>query len=69
MDIEIASKELYSRLRVYENIIGVSICSESGVKFIKVFLKQVSNPVLKNIPSNYKGISVKIEVTGDIFLQ
>lgn len=69
MDIKNASKELYSELRVYDEVLGIGITKINGISYIVVYLAKVSKAILRKIPKNYKGNVVKTEITGDIILQ
>lgn len=69
MDIECASKELYSKLRNNNEVVGIGVHHSNGIQYIVVYLAQASNTILKKIPSLYKGNNVKIEIMGNIILQ
>jgi hypothetical protein len=69
VDIESASKELYSKLRKYDEVVGIAICHTNGIQYIVVYLAKISNIILKKIPNIYKGNIVKTEITGRIMFQ
>lgn len=69
MDIESASQELYSKLRIYDEVVGIGVRHINGIQYIVVYLAKISSIVLKKIPNIYKGNIVKTEVTGNIILQ
>ena len=61
-DIITAKKELYSQLRVHQEVTGAGIREKNGSEFIVIFLSKASNKVLGLIPATYKGNKVKTEV-------
>ena len=69
MEIKRASKELYSKLRIYDEVVGIGVCRINDTNYIVVYLAKITKKILEEVPSVYKGNSVKTEVTGDIFLQ
>lgn len=64
-----ASQELYSKLRVYDEVVGVSVCKKKNIKYIVVHLTKLSGIILDKIPNIYKGNNVETELTGNIYLQ
>lgn len=62
MRIEDAKKELYSQLRNYAEVTGAGIGENRTGEYIVIYLTSNSKQVLQNIPSDYKGNKVKIEV-------
>lgn len=64
-----ASKRLYQRLRVYDDVVGIGVCSINDSQCIVVYLAKSSKSILKKIPTVYFGNSVKTEVTGNFYFQ
>lgn len=68
MNIELASKELYSKLRIYDEVIGIGVHRKNGIQYIVVYLAKLSNIILEKIPKVYKGNNIETEITGYINL-
>jgi hypothetical protein len=67
MKITDASKELYQKLRTYDEVVGTGVVAKSDAPYIVVYLEKASKAILDKIPSFYKGNSVKTEVTSPFF--
>ncbi|UEG49370.1 hypothetical protein LK994_12080 [Ferruginibacter lapsinanis] len=64
-----ASKKLYQRLRIYDDVVGIGVCSANDGQCIVVYLAKRSKEILKKIPDIYFGNCVKTEVTGNFYFQ
>ncbi len=69
MDIKTASQELYSKLRVYEEVVGMGVSHINGIQCIIIYLVKKSDNIFSKIPSMFKGYNVKTEIMGNINLQ
>jgi hypothetical protein len=61
-DIVTAKKELYSQLKIHEEVTGAGIREKNGSEFIVIVLSKTNNKVLGLIPPVYKGNKVKTEI-------
>ncbi len=64
-----ASKKLYQRLKVYDDVVGIGVSSINDNQYIVVYLAKKTKSILKKIPTVYFGNSVKTEVTGNFCFQ
>jgi hypothetical protein len=62
VSIDQAKKELYSKLRQFPEVTGAGIQEKNGREFIVVFLTKDNPKVAAQIPSTYKGNTVKTEI-------
>lgn len=69
MDIKEASTELYKRLQIYEEVIGMSTTTIDNVQFIVIYLTNDSTHISKKIPTVYQGYSVKKVISGSFYFQ
>jgi len=66
MDISLAKKSLYNKLKSYAEVLGVGIREKDGTEFIVIFLSEASNIILENIPDEFEGNKVETEIKGEI---
>jgi hypothetical protein len=65
LEIRKAKRELATQLRSEPGFVGVGVASdESGHPAIIVFVEQRESPVLKQVPSSWKGYAVRAEISG-----
>jgi hypothetical protein len=64
-----ASKKLYKKLRLYEDVVGIGVFSINDRQCIVVYLAKTSKKLLEKIPEIYFGNSVKTKITGNFFFQ
>lgn len=69
MDIKEASTELYKRLQIYEEVIGMSTTTIDNVQFIVIYLTNDSTHISNKIPTVYQGYSVKKVISGSFYFQ
>jgi hypothetical protein len=65
LQITKAKRELAKQLRNERGFVGAGVASdESGQPAIVVFVEQRESPVLKHVPSTWKGYAVRAEISG-----
>lgn len=69
MDIKDASTELYKRLQIHEEVIGMSTTTIDNVQFIVIYLAKDSTHISNKIPTVYQGYSVKKVISGRFYFQ
>lgn len=69
MGVEMAAKELYSKLSQFKEIVGFGIGELNGAKHIVIYLVERNSFILSKIPKKYFDFLVKTEVTGEILYQ
>lgn len=65
-NIVTAKDELFDSLKRYQEVIGASIRTYNGDKYIVILLARLTKKILSRIPSNYMGNRVKHEIIGNI---
>lgn len=57
--------EMYTQLKVHPEVVGAGICGNEE-EYIVIYLAEATDI---EIPTVYKGLAVKTEITGSIYLQ
>jgi hypothetical protein len=65
-DISVAKSELYRTLRNYNEVLGASVRSSNGDKYIVILLSELTSRIKPRIPAHFKGNRVISEVLGKI---
>lgn len=69
MDILIAKKSLYNRLKSFAEVVGAGIKEKNGTEYIVIFISKATKKILDSIPKEFEGNKVETEIKGDIHIQ
>jgi hypothetical protein len=59
------SNELYNKLKDYEEVVGTGVKNRNNASYIIIYLTKASKAILSKIPSQYRGIHVESQITGN----
>jgi hypothetical protein len=67
MDIADASRQLYSSLKEYKEVVGSGVQRQGNGSYIVIYLSEATQSILEKIPPTYYGNVVKTIVSGSFF--